>query len=253
MDEMRNDPAGNAASPLDRVMHALRERDKELRSIYTIEEILRSEEKPFDELLRLITEAMPSGWQYPQFCQAAITFRNRTFGMPGFYLTPWMLSAPIYVLGEKVGSVSISYTRELPRADEGPFLKEERQLIETIAQRIGHAVLQRELRSAEHIRQAGSKPAEAPQPQWRTILDLLKRTDLNLFKQISRKLLNYLSCNGIAEAKDLLRTLSATRGEQDEVPNDENRPLQKTEAKDLDTITEETFTIAAHFLVSNGF
>ncbi len=235
-------------TPLDKVLRALQERAKELKSIYTIEEILRSEEKPFDELLRLIVESLPSGWQYPQHCQARIALQNRFFSMPGFRETPWVQSAPIRIQGAPAGLLSIYYTRDLPAADEGPFLKEERQLLETIADRIGQALLQRDLRQAfQQVHGGGLSSADGARKDWIVILDLLRQTDLNLFKQVSRKMLNYLSCNGITEAKDLLRTLSSTHGSSD-TPNDENRPLQKAETKEMDWIAEETFIIAAHHL-----
>jgi pyruvate, water dikinase len=241
---MKQEPASKAsATPLDLVLNVLQERAKELKSIYTIDEILQSD-KPLNELLNLIAQAIPAGWRYPQFCQSCILFRDRTFSMPGFYETPWVQRAPIFVQGEKVGSITIAYNRELPMADEGPFLKEERQLLRAIAERIGQAVLQRDLRNAGHVRQWNVTAANGARQDWRIILNLLEATDHNLFKQIARKLLNYLSVNGIAEAKELLRTLSGGR-EQDEIPADENRPVQKTEARDLDTITEETFQIAA--------
>ncbi|MBZ5495379.1 MAG: nucleotidyltransferase domain-containing protein [Acidobacteriia bacterium] len=247
MGESRQEPAASdRITPLDKVLSVLQERAKELKSIYTIDEILQSD-KPFSELLRLITEAIPAGWQYPQFCQARIIFQNRTISMPGFYETRWVQRAPIFVQGEEVGSITVAYTRELPEADEGPFLKEEYQLIKMIADRIGQAVLQRELRNAGHVKQWNTSATDVARQDWRIILDLLKTTDPDLFKQIARKMLNYLSINGIGKAKDLLRTLSGAR-EQDEIPYDENRPLQKAEPRDLDAITEETFLIAAHYL-----
>jgi pyruvate,water dikinase len=240
------EPANEVTAPLDKVMRVLQERAKELKSIYTIDEILQSD-KPFTELLRLITEAIPAGWQYPEYCQARIVFRSQTFCMPGFYETRWVQRAPIFIQGEQVGNITVAYNRQLPAADEGPFLKEERQLIKTIAERIGQAVLQRSLVDAGYLKQWNAAAANAARQEWRIILDLLKTTDLNLFKQIARKLLNYLSVNGIGAAKDLLRSLSGAR-EQDETFYDENRPLQKTEVKDLETITEETFRIAAEQL-----
>jgi predicted nucleotidyltransferase len=233
----------DAATPLEKVMRVLQERAKELKSIYAIEEILQSD-KPLSELLRLITEAIPQGWQHPQYCQAKIIFQNQSYCMPGFYETCWVQRVPIFVQGEQVGSITVAYTQQLPAADEGPFLKEERQFLKTIADRIGQSILQRHLVDAGHLKQWNSTSADGTrQEEWRIILDLLKATDLNLFKQISRKLLNYLALNGIGEAKDLLRSLTGAR-EQDETINDENRPVQKTEAKDLDSITEETFRIA---------
>jgi len=247
MGEPRQEPNTRDATPHDAVLRALQERAKELKSIYTIDEILQSD-KPIEEALRLVAEAIPAGWQYPQYCQARIILHNRTSSTLGFYETPWMQRAPIHVQGQQVGLVSVAYTRQLPVADEGPFLKEERQLIKTIADRIGQAAFQRDLRDAGHLKRWSSEPGKAARQDWRVILDLLKNTDLTLFKQISRKMLNYLSVNGISEARDLLHSMSASRGEQDEIPYDENRPQQKTEAKDLDAIAEETFLISAHHL-----
>ena len=70
-------------------------------------------------------------------------------------------------------------------------------------------------------------------------------------QQISRKMLNHLSCAGIAEAKELLSTLSAAQGSEAAFYED-NRPLQKTTAKDLNTITDETYQIAAEHLGEEG-
>ncbi len=47
-----------------------------------------------------------------------------------------------------MGTVEVSYREQMPRADEGPFLKEERKLIETIADRIAGHIMQRRLKTA---------------------------------------------------------------------------------------------------------
>ena len=59
-----------------------------------------------------------------------------------------MQRASIVVQQETVGAIEVSYRRELPRSDEGPFLKEERRLIDAIADRIANAVTQRRLKAA---------------------------------------------------------------------------------------------------------
>jgi len=244
---MRQTPGSEGATTrLEKVLRALQERAKELQSIYTIEEILRSG-KPFDELLRLIAEAIPAGWQYPQHCHARIVLHGRIFTVPGFLETSWEQSTGISAQGKQIGTVSVFYDEPLPDANEGPFLKEERQLLETIAYRIGQASAERGFGEGGLSRQAILPPADTRQ-DWHILLNLLKTTDLNLFKQISRKMLNYLSCNGIHEAKELLRTLSSSREDPDLLANDENRPVHKTEARELDTITEETFLIAENHL-----
>ena len=47
-----------------------------------------------------------------------------------------------------VGVVEVFYTKQMPHADEGPFLKEERKLIETVAERIASTIIQRRLKAA---------------------------------------------------------------------------------------------------------
>ena len=64
-----------------------------------------------------------------------------------FEVTPWAQSAHIVVQDEIVGTIQVSYREQMPRSDEGPFLKEERKLLEAIAERIGSTVMQRRLRA----------------------------------------------------------------------------------------------------------
>src|ERR1035437_5516030 len=130
------------------VIHALQERAKELNCLYQVGEILSHSQQPLEDIFREIVEVLPPGWQYPHDCQARILYEKLTIQSPDFQASPWVQRASIVVQGETVGTVEISYRREMPRSSEGPFLKEERRLIETIAEQIGSAVNQRRLRTA---------------------------------------------------------------------------------------------------------
>ena len=130
------------------MLHALQERAKELNCLYQVGELVGRSDRPIEEIFRDIIEVLPPGWQYPHECQARILFENLIVQAPDFKSTPWVQKANIVVQSEKVGTVEVSYRRELPKSDEGPFLKEERRLIETIAERIGSAVTQRRLKAA---------------------------------------------------------------------------------------------------------
>jgi pyruvate,water dikinase len=143
-----------------------------------------------------------------------------------------------------VGALTVSYTQALPEADEGPFLKEERKLIDTIADRVGQAVLHRELTDLFERR---SEDARAPEPRahWDVVLDLLRRTDLNLYRHIARKMLNHLSVNGVEEAKELLARQAAERERE---PLEDNRPIERRSAAEGDRVAAETFEIAARNL-----
>ncbi len=230
----------------DAILHSLQERVKELQSIYAIDRILRAEEKSVGEIFREVIRTIPAGWQYPANCQARIEFEGQVFEPADFRPTPWIQSAPIVVDGRKAGCVSVYYTREMPEADEGPFLKEERTLLETIADRISQTILKRRISPSRERAPQESQPA-TEKHDWRVIIDMLKEANPGLFELVSRKMLNYLSYAGIVEAKDLLRTLSSSP-ETGEEHYDDNRPWQMTGALDSTAVAEETFRIAAAHL-----
>ena len=69
---------------LDDIVRNLEERAKELRCLYSVGEILRSSDIPWESKLGKITEVIPPGWQYPEACEARITFADRIFQSPGF-------------------------------------------------------------------------------------------------------------------------------------------------------------------------
>ena len=229
--------------PVERLLGALAERAKELSCLYRVEEALHQDGLPLDALLRQVTEALPPGWQHPGHCVARIRYRELDIRPAGFAETAWVLSCPIEIQGEQTGSVSVYYTHHFPDADEGPFLKEERQLLNTIAGRIAQTLLHREL--AEVL--AGARGDAAPREDWLIILDVLKRTDQRLYLRIARKMLNRLARSGIAEAGELLVRMAGPRDGESE-SGDENRPLRVQAPQDLDRIAEQTFEIASEHL-----
>ena len=233
------------------ILHELQERAKELNCLYRADELLNQCELPLEQVLRGIVEILPPGWQYPHDCQARITFENTTVESANFKPTPWVQSANIVVQGATVGAVEVSYREQMPHSDEGPFLKEERKLIETIADRIASHVLQRRLKAAfEGLTAAATGHAPA-KGEWRIVLEFLRDTDPVLLQRISRKLINHLSWNGIQEAKELLQRGGAAPVVGATVPGGENRPLRLESLPTSADLTAETFRIASRHLSEN--
>ena len=56
----------------DQTLYNLGERIKELKTLYTVSQILQNEDSPYKELLGKITDALPAGWQYPSITAARI-------------------------------------------------------------------------------------------------------------------------------------------------------------------------------------
>ncbi len=227
---------------LDDILRALQERAKELNCLYRVDEILGQQDTSLEDAFRAVVEAIPQGWQYPSLCRGRIVFRGQVFEAPGFVETPWTQTAPLFVQGDHVGFLSVRYTQAMPESDEGPFLKEERKLISTVADRLGQFVLHRELAAV-----FGRRPPPADEqsrPPHSVVLDMLRRTDPSLHQRVTRKMLNRLSVLGIEEAQRLLAAPEVDDGEGADV--DENRPLRRIEPKKADA--EATFALAARHL-----
>ena len=121
----------------DKVESALRERIKELNCLYGISQLAEHYLHSLDELLQELVKFLPHSWQYPEVACARILFKDKTYNSEGFKVTNWRQSAQIYMYHEPVGEVSIFYLEDCPPADEGPFLREERALLDAIAEQIG--------------------------------------------------------------------------------------------------------------------
>ncbi|MFW6196539.1 MAG: PAS domain S-box protein, partial [Thermoplasmatota archaeon] len=120
----------------DKHIYALGERIKELKCLYSIENIIRRNED-LNTILEKIVEIIPPSWQYPDVTSALIKYKDKVFQTENFEETEWMLEKDITVDGKKVGKVEVSYLEEKPEEDEGPFFKEEIDLIDSIASHIG--------------------------------------------------------------------------------------------------------------------
>ena len=230
------------------IMQALRERAKELNCLYKVDELLNSgPERSFEDVLRGIVEILPHGWQYSDICIARIILDNNYIEPPKFHEYPWAQSANILVEGESVGTVEIYYTRQMPHADEGPFLKEERKLVETVAERIASTIIQRRLKAAYRDWAEATSAIADEKHEWRIVLEFLRETDPVLLRRISRKLVNHLSWSGVHEARELLQRGSGTEYFGSALADDENRPLRRV-VKNLPDLTADAFRLASQHL-----
>ncbi len=133
----RKSSAGQVRQDIERV---LRERVKELNCLYEISQLIERHGNALDQILQGLTELLPSSWQYPEVAAARVEFENDAYESDGFQVTPWIQATPIVVSGEARGRVEVCYLEDMPALDEGPFLREERQLIDAVAQRTGKAI-----------------------------------------------------------------------------------------------------------------
>jgi two-component system NtrC family sensor kinase len=149
-----------------RTQVALRERVKELTCLYGIDKVAYRPGISLDDILWEIVRLLPPAWLYSRIATARIVLDGRTYALPEFDDNLQKLFSDIVSGGKKRGAIEVAYTQELPPLDEGPFLREERSLIDAIAVEIGlilerrraeeeKEILQEQLRHADRLATIG--------------------------------------------------------------------------------------------------
>jgi two-component system NtrC family sensor kinase len=122
---------------------ALRERVRELTCLYDIARLAAKHDAPLEEIMQEAVQIIPTGWLYPEATAARIVLHNRTYQTIGADRLLHSMKTDIVVDGIIQGNVEVGYVDQRPAADEGPFLTEERHLLDTIARELAITVGQR--------------------------------------------------------------------------------------------------------------
>ena len=130
------------------VSHRLRARIKELNCLYDISSFRDANDFSLDAVLQAIIDFIPPAFQYPEITCARIIFDSYEFTTKNFKDTRWKLAHEITVNNERIGTLEVCYIEEKPALDEGPFLKEEKNLIGAIAETLAK-IVEREWAEAE--------------------------------------------------------------------------------------------------------
>lgn len=120
--------------------HDLSERLKELRCLYGISDLIEEPGISLEKILEGAVKLILLAWQYPEITCARIILEGQEPRSSNFRETIWRQSSDIILEGNRIGTVDTYYLEERPESDEGPFLKEERSLINAITERLGRVV-----------------------------------------------------------------------------------------------------------------
>lgn len=116
-----------------RLRHLFGERVKELTALHRTVRLLHDSPKPIEEVLTQIVALLPPAWQYPEITFARITFDDMVFTTPTFVESPWKQTASWVTQNGAAGMIEVIYREARPPEVEGPFLAEERDLINSLA------------------------------------------------------------------------------------------------------------------------
>jgi two-component system, NarL family, sensor kinase len=118
----------------DAIHHRLSERVKELSALHRTARILRDRDRPVADLVEEVVALLPGAWQYPEVAAARIVLPGAERCTPDFRDTAWAQRADFTTRSGERGTITVVYLEPRPAADEGPFLAEERELLESLAE-----------------------------------------------------------------------------------------------------------------------
>ena len=123
----------NAEREREQLLHDLGKRVKELQLLHATARLLQSD-RPLDRaLLEELVVLMPPAWQYPECCEAHIIYGDLQVSTPRWRHSAWKQSTS-FATGEGRGLVEVVYLEERPASAEGPFLLEERAVLDSFAE-----------------------------------------------------------------------------------------------------------------------
>jgi PAS domain S-box-containing protein len=121
----------------------LAEREKQFNCLYGLSRIVEEHDISLNEILQEVPALLSASWRYPEITCARVIMGDKEFATENFRVTRWRQAAGIKVGGKKAGEVEVCYLEKRPELDEGPFFKEERRLIDAIAEQLGSIIEQK--------------------------------------------------------------------------------------------------------------
>ena len=133
-----------------RLESRLSERVKELRCLYAVVRASEDLERPLTDLLGEVVALLPAAWLHAEVAVARIVWDGRTWESGRFDDAVQAMEADFEVDEHRCGSVGVGYRQAQPVQDEGPFLKEERSLIDSVAEHLAGLLRRREAEARLH-------------------------------------------------------------------------------------------------------
>jgi two-component system, NtrC family, sensor kinase len=136
---------------LNKRTRQLTERIKELNCLYAISELKERPGITLEKIIEGTVKLIPPAWQYPKATCARIIMDGREYKTPNFRDTKWKQVCEIRVDDLNTGLLEVCLLEEKPEKDEGPFLLDERRLLNTVAERLGRAAKRNIMESALRV------------------------------------------------------------------------------------------------------
>ena len=122
------------------VSRRLAERIKELTALRQAVEILADRSASMGDLLSRIATVLPPAFQFPEIAEARVCHAGAVAATPGYADHAAKLTSVFQTRDRATGCLDVVYREPRADADEGPFLAEERHLLDTVAEMVKSAL-----------------------------------------------------------------------------------------------------------------
>lgn len=139
---------------LHREKYSLDERVKELRCIYQVSDALADTERTLEERLAVLPELMRLAWQYPDRTRVDLRVREIALSAGAAMAGAPRQRSVIRARAEDIGEIVVTCDHASQVGPEGPFLPEERDLLDAVARRIGAAAERHDVEMARRRTEA---------------------------------------------------------------------------------------------------
>jgi len=186
----------------------LQERTKELEAVTRATELFVGSDQPIGELIDSYVDELPQWFQYPSVTEAQIAVGEQIAESAGFERTGEPLTHETVTDSGTRIVIDVVYTEERPPADDGPWLQEEHNLLDTLLGIIESALTQQEhLQQIEQQRQQQRLVADDVESGVRAIRQTVEEMN-DSTDEISDHAHN--SANSMSEVATEISDMSAT-------------------------------------------
>lgn len=130
------------------LIHQLNERTKEAKLLHRVAATLQ-QDAPLPEVFAQIAHLLPEGWQYSEVATAHVIWGQVAACSADFQETPWVQRVAFADVAGAPLTMTLCYREERPAAAEGPFIFEERQMLDDVARMLKSFIERTELQRAQ--------------------------------------------------------------------------------------------------------
>lgn len=116
------------------LIHDLKERIKELDALHRTSTLLQNERMPPADLLKKMANFLPYAWQYPDITGVRVVYSDMEYKTPNYTESEWRQQVEFKTSDGVAGEINIVYLEQMPPEAEGPFMAEEKELLNSLAE-----------------------------------------------------------------------------------------------------------------------